>query len=41
MEKDSYARSLKEKFGSMMTAFPDLSNEEIDAIAAYIMESDY
>lgn len=40
MKKDSYARSLKEKFGSMMTAFPDLSNEEIDAIAIYIMESD-
>ena len=39
MEKDSYVRSLKEKFGSMMTAFPDLSNEEIDAIAVYIMET--
>ncbi len=37
MEKDSYARSLKEKFGSLMTAFPDLSDEEIDAIAAYII----
>jgi mono/diheme cytochrome c family protein len=40
MEKNSYARSLKEKFGSMMTAFPDLSDEEIDAIATYIMEAD-
>lgn len=36
MKKDSYARSLKEKFGTMMTAFPDIQNEEIDAIVEYI-----
>lgn len=41
MKKNGYARSLKERFGSMMTAFPHLSDEEIDAIAAYIIESNY
>ncbi|MGK2862024.1 MAG: c-type cytochrome [Chitinophagaceae bacterium] len=36
MEKDEYTRELKKRFGSVMTAFPDISNEEIDAIVEYI-----
>ena len=36
MRKDSYTRELKERFGSLMTAFPSLTHQEIDAIAAYI-----
>jgi cytochrome c1 len=36
MKKNEYARGLKEKYGSMMTAFPDLTNEEIDAICDYL-----
>lgn len=36
MKKDSYAKTLKERYGSMMTAFPNLTNEEIDNIAEYI-----
>jgi mono/diheme cytochrome c family protein len=40
MKKNAYAQGLKNKYGSMMTAFPDLSNEEIDAIREYILEAD-
>ena len=36
MEKDPYTRGLKTEYGSMMTAFPDLSEVEIDAIMSYI-----
>jgi mono/diheme cytochrome c family protein len=36
MKKDSYTKKLKEKFGSMMAAFPDISKEEVEAIAQYI-----
>jgi cytochrome c2 len=36
MKKNPYARKLKEMYGSMMTAFPDLSDDEIDNIVAYI-----
>ncbi|MEO6610921.1 MAG: cytochrome c [Chitinophagaceae bacterium] len=39
MQKDAYTKQLKEKFGSMMTAFPDLKDEEIDAIIVYIQQS--
>ena len=38
MEKDAYTRKLKAEYGSMMTAFPDLSEENIDCIIAYINE---
>lgn len=42
MKKNEYARNLKEKFGSMMAASPDLSNEQIDAIIAYLtMENNF
>ncbi len=36
MKTNSYARGLKEAYGSMMTAFPDITDEEIDNIVAYI-----
>lgn len=37
MKKDQYARELKEAFGGvMMTAFPELTNADIDEIINYI-----
>lgn len=36
MQKDNYSRKLKEAFGSTMPAFPDLTNQEIDAVIDYI-----
>ena len=38
MKKNEYARNLKKIYGSMMTAFPELTNEEIDAICDYIKQ---
>jgi len=35
IEKDDYAKRLQKKYGSLMTGFPLLSNEEIDAIFKY------
>jgi cytochrome c2 len=37
MAKDPYTKGLKAKFGAMMTGFPQLKNEEIDAIINYVM----
>lgn len=36
MKKNEYTRELKRKYGSVMTAFPDLSNKQIDAIVEYL-----
>ena len=36
MRTNSYARELKEAYSSMMTAFPDITDEEVDNIVAYI-----
>ena len=36
MAKNEYARQLKEKSGTMMIGFPEMTNEEIDAICDYI-----
>ncbi|MES1221536.1 MAG: cytochrome c [Bacteroidota bacterium] len=36
MTRNSYARKLKEKFGSMTPAFPGLSNRQIQSILNYI-----
>jgi mono/diheme cytochrome c family protein len=36
MKKNRYARELKEQYKVMMLAFPDITNEEIDAIVEYI-----
>jgi cytochrome c2 len=37
MAKNPYTKGLKAKFGAMMTGFPQLKNEEIDAIINYVM----
>jgi mono/diheme cytochrome c family protein len=37
MSKDSYTRDLKEKYGTLMSPFPAMTNEEIDLIAEYLM----
>lgn len=39
MKKDPYTKNLKVKYGSVMTAFPDLTNAEVDAIVEYINQS--
>ena len=36
MEKDLYTQNLKKETGSMMQGFPDMTNEEIDAIADFL-----
>lgn len=35
IKKNEYARSLRDKFKLTMTAFPDLTDEEIDAICTF------
>ena len=39
MATNHYAQALKEKFGVMMTAFPALSEKDIDTIVDYINSS--
>lgn len=39
MVKDKYTQELKKAYGSMMTRFPDLTNEEIDAIIEYLKDT--
>jgi cytochrome c2 len=40
MKKNEYTRNLKDQFsGGMMTAFSDMSNQDIDAIIEYINSS--
>ena len=39
MKNDLYTRQLKTAYGSMMTAFPDMTNAEIDAIGDYINQA--
>lgn len=39
MANNSYVQELKKKYGSMMSAFPDITNTEIDFIADYVMEA--
>jgi cytochrome c2 len=42
MKKNEYTQNLKKAFsGTMMTAFPDLSNEDIDEIISYINGTGY
>lgn len=41
MQKNEYAKQLKEAYnGTMMTAFPDMTNGEIDAICSYVKEAE-
>lgn len=35
--KDAYAQGLKAEYGVIMQAFPDLTNQQIDAIVDYIV----
>ncbi len=39
MASDSYTQGLKAEYGSMMTAFPDLTLKEVDAIVSYINQT--
>lgn len=39
MAKDPYTQGLKAQYGSVMQAFPNLSDKEIDAIADYIVKA--
>jgi mono/diheme cytochrome c family protein len=39
MKTNAYARELKERYGSIMPAFPNLTDEDIEAIVEYINES--
>lgn len=40
IHKNKYAKDLQESFNTIMTAFPDITNEEIDAICEYIKLSE-
>ena len=39
MAKNEYAREVKKLFGTMMTGFPEMTNEEIDAICDYLNQA--
>lgn len=39
MKKDPYTRKLKDIYGSMMTGFPDLEDEQIEAIVVYVIST--
>ena len=36
MKNNKYTRDLKGKFGSVMTAFPAITDAEVDAVLAYL-----
>ncbi|MEJ7767487.1 MAG: c-type cytochrome [Chitinophagaceae bacterium] len=39
MAKDPYTQGLKQQYGTIMQAFPNLANKDIDAIAEYIIKA--
>jgi len=39
MAKDPYTQGLKQQFGSVMQAFPNLAEKDIDAVAEYIIKA--
>ena len=39
MANDPYTQGLKNQFGSMMQAFPDLTIKEVDAIVSYVNQT--
>jgi len=39
MAKDAYTQGLKAEYGSMMTAFPDVTLQDVDNIVAYVNEA--
>jgi hypothetical protein len=36
MKTNAYTRELKKTYGSMMMSFPDITDDEIDAIVEYV-----
>ena len=40
LQKDPYVQALRRQFGSVMPAFPQLTNQQIDAIVAYIQNEE-
>jgi mono/diheme cytochrome c family protein len=40
MQTNEYTRGLQQQYNAVMTAFPDMSNEEIDAVIEYINFAD-
>ena len=39
MKKDSYTQKLKEKYGSMMTAFPDIPKKKLMLLLSILMKA--
>lgn len=39
MKNDPYTRELKKQYGTMMTGFLDITRDEVDAIADYIIQA--
>ncbi|MBN8675642.1 MAG: cytochrome c [Chitinophagales bacterium] len=38
MKNDPYTRELKKRYGTMMTDFPDITRNEVDAIADFLIQ---
>ncbi len=38
MKNDPYTRELKKQYGTMMTGFPDITRNEVDAIADFLIQ---
>jgi cytochrome c2 len=38
MKKDPYTRELKKQYGTVMTGFPDITRDEVDAIADFLIQ---
>jgi len=36
MQTNAYTRELRNKYGTMMLSFPDITDDEIDAIVDYV-----
>jgi len=41
MAKDDYTQNLKQRYGVIMQAFPELTNQSIDAMIAYVKNAQY
>lgn len=39
MKNDSYTRELKKRYGTVMTGFPDITRNEVGAIADFLIQS--
>lgn len=38
MKNDPYTRELKKRYETMMTGFPDITRNEVDAIADFLIQ---